>query len=268
MSAFAADRDDAPAPPAPEPGRSAAAPIYVVCSPNRQVGKTMVARLLAEHYAADARPFAAFDLSDEAPGLADFLTHPVTIPSIRDIRGQVRFFDGLIETGNVAKIIDLSRREFANFFTIADKIGLFEEARRRAIEPLILFLIDPTPVAAKAYGLLRQCFAGTSLLPVRNLTVAKGLPYGGSFPHASRLAVSLEISVLGPAARAVVARERFSFLNLNKQGWPHSEISARTGAELEAWFRRARFQFREIELSLIRKQILTALHPDLLAQLG
>jgi hypothetical protein len=177
----------------------------------------------------------------------------------------VRFFDGLLESVNVAKIIDLSRREFANFFAIADKIGLFEEARRRAIEPLILFLIDPTPVAAKAYGVLRHCFRGTSLLPVRNLTVAKGLPYRASFPHASRLAVSLEISVLGPAARAVVAREKFSFLNLNKQGWPYSEMSSRTGAELEAWFRRARFQFREIELSLIRKQILAALHQDLLA---
>jgi hypothetical protein len=265
MNAFAVDRDAAPAPPAREPDRSAAAPIYVVCSPNRQVGKTMVARLLAEHYAADARPFAAFDLSDEAPGLADFLTHQVTIPNLRDIRGQVRFFDGLIESGNVAKIIDLSRREFANFFTIADKIGLFEEARRRAIEPLILFLIDPTPVAAKAYGVLRRCFAGTSLLPVRNLNLAKGLPYRASFPHASRLAVSLEIAALGPAARAVVTREKFSFLNLNTQRGPYSEMSARTGAELEAWFRRARFQFREIELSLIRMQILTALRPDFLA---
>jgi len=261
MNAFAVDRDDALAAPAPKPG--AAAPIYVVCSPNRQVGKTMVARLLAEHYAADGRPFAAFDVSDEAPGLADFLTGYVTIPDIGNVRGQMRFFDGLIESRNVAKIIDLSRREFANFFTIADKIGLFEEVRRRAIELLILFLIDPTPLAAKAYGLLRQRFAGTSLLPVRNLTVARGLRYGASFPHASRLAVSLEIAVLGPAARAAVERERFSLLDLDREGRPYSEMSARTRAELEAWFRRARFQFREIELSLIRKQILTALHSAL-----
>ena len=86
------------------PRRGGPAPIYVVCSPNRQVGKTMLARLLTEHYMADARPVAAFDLADEGPGLADFLAHPVTIPNIRDIRGQVRFFDGLIETGNVPKM--------------------------------------------------------------------------------------------------------------------------------------------------------------------
>ena len=247
--------------------RDGPAPIYVVCSPNRQVGKTMLARLLTEHYMADARPVAAFDLADEGPGLADFVAHHVTIPNIRDIRGQVRFFDGLIETGNVPKIIDLSHREFANFFTIVDKIGLFEEARRRSIEPLILFLIDPSPVAAKAYGLLRRRFAGISLLPVRNLMVAKGLPYCASFPHASTLVVSLEISMLGPAARALVEREKFSFLDLGKQASPYSDMSVRTRAELDAWFRRARFQFREIELSLIREQILTALQVDLSAGL-
>src|SRR5215475_15193395 len=102
MNAPGIDRSGVSAPPPPEPAfRSAPVPIYVVCSPNRQVGKTMLARLLAEHYAADSRPFAAFDLSDEAPGLADFLTHQVSIPNIHETRGQVRFFDGLIEPDNV-----------------------------------------------------------------------------------------------------------------------------------------------------------------------
>jgi len=258
MSTTTAGRYDACAAPYPEPPcRRRPAPIYVVCSPNRQVGKTMLARLLTEHYMADARQVAAFDLSDEGPGLADFVAHHVTISNIRDMRGQIRFFDGLIETDDIPKIIDLSHREFANFFTIVDKIGFFEEARRRSIEPLILFLIDPSPVSVKAYGLLRRRFTGTSLLPVRNLTVAKGLPYGASFPHASTLVVSLEISILGPAARALVERQTFSFLDLSKQDSPHSDMSARTRAELEAWFRRARFQFREIELSLIRQQIST-----------
>jgi hypothetical protein len=263
MNASGIDRSGVPAPPPPEPAfRSAPAPTYVVCSPNRQVGKTLLARLLAEHHAADARPFAAFDLSDEAPGLADFLTCHVSIPNIREMRGQVRFFDGLIEPDNVPKVIDVSHREFANFFTIVDKIGLFEEARRRGIEPVILFLVDRTQVAANAYDLLRRRFAGTSLLPVRNLTVAKGVPYGASFPHASRLVVSLEMAVLGPAAKSFVERERFSFLHLSRPVPPYPDMSPRTRDELDAWFRRARFQFREMELSLMRQQIVTALHSD------
>jgi hypothetical protein len=222
----------------------------------------MLARLLAEHHAADARPFAAFDLSDEAPGLADFLTHHVSLPNIREVRGQVNFFDGLIEPGNVPKIIDVGHREFVNFFTVVDKIELLEEAQRRGIEPVLLFLVDRTEVAASAYDLLRRRFAGISLLPVRNLTVAKGVPYGASFPHASRLVVSLEMAVLGPAAKAQVERARFSFLNLAKPVPPYSDMSDRTRTELDAWFRRARLQFREMELSLIREQVVAALHAD------
>jgi hypothetical protein len=263
MNASGIDRRGASAPPPPEPAaRSALAPIYVVCSPNRQVGKTMLARLLAEHHTAERRPFAAYDLSDEAPGLADFLGHEVSLPNIREMRGQVDFFDGLIESDTVPKIIDVSHREFANFFAIVDKIGLFEEAQFRGIEPVLLFLVDRSQVAADAYGLLRRRFAAMSLLPVRNLLVSKGVPYGASFPHASKLVVSLEIAVLGPAARSLVERERFSFANLNRPVRPYSDMSPRTRVELEAWFRRARFQFREMELSLIRQQMATALHPD------
>src|ERR1700720_2672917 len=69
------------------------APIYVVCSPSRRVGKTLVARLLTEHYLADARAVAAFDLADEGPRLADFLPHQASVADIQDVRGQMRFFD-------------------------------------------------------------------------------------------------------------------------------------------------------------------------------
>lgn len=238
------------------PAARAPAPIYVVCSPNRQVGKTLLARLLTEHYVADSRPIAAYDLSDEAPGLADFLgSSRVVIPTIGNIRGEMALFDGLIEPDAVPKLIDVSHREFVNFFGTIDKIGLFEEAKRRGIEPVILFLIDRTPVAAEAYGLLRRRFApmGISLLPVRNLMVARGVPYGAAFPHSSKLVVSFELTVLGPSARSFVERSRFSFVNLDQAARPYSEMPARTRAEIDTWFRRARFQFREMELSMMRQ---------------
>src|SRR5258708_32374468 len=108
MTAFAIDRRAVPAAPSPEPGRSVPAPLYIVCSPNRQVGKTMLARLLAEHYVADGRPVAAFDLSDETPGLADFLTRHVTIPGIQDTRRPGRFFHRPIGTSNIPENIQFS----------------------------------------------------------------------------------------------------------------------------------------------------------------
>src|SRR5215469_1112836 len=152
-------------------------PLYVVCSPCRGVGKTLVSRLLAEFYDINDRPVAAFDLADEGPQLTDYLPGITTVADIADTRGQMTFFDRLIADDVGARIIDLDRRVFKNFFTVVQKIRFFEEARHRSIEPLILFIIDPDPKSAKAYGVLRQ-FSQASLLPVRNQIEAAAISYG------------------------------------------------------------------------------------------
>ena len=39
-------------------------PLYVVCSPRRSVGKTLISRLITEFYAIKDCPVAAVDLAD------------------------------------------------------------------------------------------------------------------------------------------------------------------------------------------------------------
>ena len=87
-------------------------PLYVICSPCRRVGKTLVSRLVAEFYVVNDRPVAAFDLADEGPQLADYLPGITTIADIGDTRGQMAFFDRLIADDVGARIVDLSHRVF------------------------------------------------------------------------------------------------------------------------------------------------------------
>jgi len=243
--------------PAREGGNRRTTPLYVICSPRRSVGKTLLARLLAEFYLIDERPVAAFDLADEGPQLADFLPQCTTIADIGDSRGQMALFDQLIADRQAMKIIDLSHRTFREFFMVAEKISFFEEARRHAIEPLILFMIDPSPKSAKAYTILRRWFAEASLLPVRNMIVAKGIPYCAAFPNESTVSVSLEIPVLGPSLKTLIDQQSFSFA----QFWRTTPVSlpARLDDELRAWIKRVFLQFREIELWLMCEEILSAL---------
>ena len=131
-------------------------PLYVVCSPCRCVGKTLVSRLLTEFYIVNDRPVAAFDLADEGPQLADYLPKVTTIIDISDTRGQMALFDRLIAEKDSPAVIDVSYRTFKQFFTIVQEINFFEEARRRFIEPLILFIIDTDPESAKASALFRH----------------------------------------------------------------------------------------------------------------
>lgn len=223
-------------------------PLYVICSPCRRVGKTLVSRLLTEFYVVNDRPVAAFDLADEGPQLADYLPDITTIVDISDTRGQMAFFDRLIAADSGARIIDLSHRVFKNFFTVVQEIRFFEEARHRSIEPLILFVIDQDPKSAKAYAMLRHQLSQASLLPVRNQIKAVAMPYGRAPQNANVPPTSLDIPLLGFPLRALIDRQSFSFSRLWRASPADLPVSLKN--ELSRWVERIFFQFRHLELFL------------------
>jgi hypothetical protein len=217
----------------------------------------LVSRLIAEFYAIDGRPVAAFDLADEGPQLVDYLPGVTTTADITDTIGQMAFFDRLIADKNGANIIDVSHRAFKNFFTVVQEIGFFEEIRRRSIEPVILFIIDRDPKSAEAYATLQQGFDEASILPVRNQVAAATRTNRAASPKASTFPASLEIPELSFALRALVDRQAFSFSRF-WQTTP-ADLSPAMDDELQDWMERAFFQLWELELCLAREETLAEL---------
>jgi hypothetical protein len=223
-------------------------PLYVVCSPCRGVGKTLVSRLLAEFYVLDRRPVAAYDFADEGPQLADYLPQFTTISDIGDISGQMAFFERLIAANDgVANVIDLSHRTFKHFFTVVEEIGFFEEARRRAIEPLILYIIDSDPKSPKAYASLRR-LTEASLLPVCNRTHPSAISDHDAPPDASASPTSLEIPLLCFSLRALIDRQAFSFCKFARS--MPADLPDALDDELRDWVENIFFQFWKLELML------------------
>jgi len=225
-------------------------PLYVVCSPRTRVGKTLVSRLLTEFCLVDDRQVAAFDLADEGPQLVDYLPAITTVVDIRDIRGQVAFFDQLITETTVAKVIDLSHRAFDNFFAIVREIGFFEEALSHSIDPLILYIIDPRDLnSAETYEMLRDQFsAAASLLPVRNQIEASTNPDHDALPNADIAPAWLDIPFLNLSLKALVAQQSFSFSRFWRA--PPSDLPISMDEELAGWVERVFSQFRNIGLAL------------------
>jgi hypothetical protein len=238
------------------------APIYVVCSPSRRVGKTLMARCLTEYHVADGRAVAAYDLSDEGPQLTDYLPHHAAIADIADIRGQMALFDGLIADDEMPKVIDVGHRAFWRFFAVVHRIGFFDEARRRGIEPVVLFMIDTDPKTEKACTLLRCSFPDTPLLQVRNLAVAKdgeafrhegdASTYDAGADEASALAARLEITELPSSLRSLVDRPGFSFADFPQRS--PVPLSASAHDELLGFIRRIYVQLRDVELGLVSER--------------
>jgi len=223
-------------------------PLYVVCSPRRSGGKTLVSRLLTEFYVLGDRPVAGFDLCDEGPQLADYLPQFTTIADINDIGGQMAFFERLIAENEGAKIIDVSHRIFKNFFTIVQKISLFEEARRHSIEPLILFVIDADPKSPEIYATIRRWFPEASLLPVRNVAETIAISTRDTPPKARTTPASLEVPLLSFSLRALIDRQYFSFSEFWRA--KPANLPDVLDDELRDWVECVFFQIRDIELSL------------------
>jgi hypothetical protein len=220
-------------------------PLYVVCSPRRCVGKTLISRLLTESYVVKGRTVVAFDLADEGPQLTDYLPKLAVIADIGDIRGQMALFDRLIIKKDIPTIIDVSHRAFKNFFTIVQEIRFFEEARRRSIAPLVLFIIDPSAASIEAYATLKHQFVETSLLPVRNQIEAARCVVS---QNGSMVPSSLDVPSLGFSLRAVIDRQSFSF----SEFWQTiPTITPRIGDDrLRGWLEYIFFQLWQLEFSL------------------
>jgi len=117
-----------------------ATPVYIVCSPRPQVGKTVVARLLTEFLLLKDGEVTAFDINLKEPSLLDYLPDLTETADVSDTYGKIALMDRVIVDDGTAKVIDLGFHAFDEFFTMLHEIGFIKEAQRRNIAPLVLFL--------------------------------------------------------------------------------------------------------------------------------
>ena len=115
-------------------------PVFIVCSPLPQIGKTLVARLLLDYFIADQRPVIAFDLNPDDHALVAQMPEQTSIATIAGTRGQMVLFDQLIVADEIAKVVDLGYACFEQFFTVMAEIGFEAEAWRRSITPAALLI--------------------------------------------------------------------------------------------------------------------------------
>ena len=223
-------------------------PVFVVCSPLERVGKTLLARALAEFFIADRRPVECFDVNADPPSLADYLPDRTTLSDIADTRGQMALFDRLIQPDAVAKVVDLGHRAFERFFTVVAQAGLAEEAERQQVEVVILFLASPGPVAADAYATLQRWLPGLVLVPVHNEVLGRTLPRD-RYPTGAGASLPLRMPLLAAGLQRIVIDPGFSFARFRVD--KKSNISGHYAAELESWIKRVFIEFRELELRLL-----------------
>src|SRR5688572_13222252 len=116
-------------------GLSRLTPLLIVCSPQTRVGRTLVSRLLLDFFLME---------------------------------------DRLITPDGTAKVVDLAPASFQQFFSVMAQIDFVDQARRRGIEPIALFMAAPDAVSQRAYAELQRGLPELLLVPVYNEAIAQG----------------------------------------------------------------------------------------------
>ena len=231
--------------------------VYVVACPRPRVGKTLVARALTEFYRADGRPVAGFDLGSGDNGLTAFLPKFALAAQITDTRGQMALFDKLIVADEKPKVVDLDAGQFESFFKVMADIGFVSEARRRAIEPVVMFIATTDDRSVAAFAELHQSFADLTVVPVYNEGVARGTYLRDKYPSRGALAIPVQVPQLSPSLKHIVDTKPFSF-SAFRRGLSF-DVPDILEAELASWVKRLFLQFRELELRLLLHRLSSSL---------
>lgn len=228
--------------------------VYMIASPRPRVGKTFVARLLADYLLQNGRPVAGFDLNAPDAAFGAFLPAHVGAADIGDIKGQMALFDTLVADDGRVKIVDIGHAAFDDFFRIARDIGFAEEARRRGIAPVTLFIAAPDATSVESYAGLRSLHVHGALVPVQNELLGAS-HHRAKFPPGGLVGKPLHIPALAPALRRIAEQRPFSFADAEDL----RRLSRDQQADLQQWLRRVHLEFREVELGLLLADVQSAL---------
>jgi hypothetical protein len=211
-------------------------PVYIICSPRPQVGKTLLARLLSEFLLLKNGSIVSFDINLKEPSLLEYLPGITETADVIDTFGKMQLMDRLIVNDSVAKVIDLGFHAFDEFFKMFEQIGFMKEAVRRGVVPIILFMADTDRLSARAHETLRGQIPLPTLVTVDNEFVVRG-----ELPDAMGHGRMLRISALPPFLKTYIDRLNFSFTE-----YLRNERDSST--ELHQWIRRNYLSLRDLEL--------------------
>lgn len=214
-------------------------PVYIVCSPRPQVGKTLLSRLVCEYQLLKSGDVLAFDVNLKEPSLLDYLPKVTETADVMDTLGKMHLMDRVIVNDGLAKVIDLGFHAFDEFFDMTDEIGFMKEAVRRRVTPFILFIADTDRASARAYEMLTEQIPRAHLVAVDNEYVVRG-----ELPAAMAGGRRFHLPALPTFLKTYVDRLTFSFT-----GYLRQEQDSST--ELHQWIRGSYLGLRELELSMI-----------------
>jgi hypothetical protein len=140
----------------------------IVASRRPRSGKTLLARLLAEHFILAGTQPLLFDTDTVEGTLSAAFGDRVRVIDLARVRDQVLLFDALAARRLSDRIVDLSHHTFATFFDLARSSAFLDEARAAGVKPIVFYLAGSDPQSFDAGRLLRDEWGEDAFVLVEN----------------------------------------------------------------------------------------------------
>ncbi|WP_407189994.1 hypothetical protein [Bradyrhizobium centrosematis] len=219
-----------------------ATPIYIICSPSPQVGKTLIARILSEFLLLRHGTALSLDVNLNEPSLLDYLPSTTKTADLIDTYSKMKLMDPLVIHDGVPKVIDLGFHAFDEFFKMCEEIGFMKETARRYVAPIILFVASVERISLRGYEMLQRRIPPASLVTIHNEYVLRG-----RFSEAMDGDRLLRIAALPRFLNRYIDRLGFSFTEYlrSEKDW---------STELHQWIRCNYNIFRDLDASVVLRK--------------
>ncbi len=208
--------------------------------------------MLVDFHIANGRPVEAFDLNDDQE-LARFFPAHVTSATVNGIKGQMALFDRLIAGDGASRVIDVGNPALPEFLDVMANTGFAEEARRREIAPVVLFVVSAGHALAEPFEQLQARFPSAVVLPVYNEGNGRIEPRDRFYTE-GRTALPVQIPMLAPGLQRYIDKPPFAFAGPQTINLPLD-----IDFELQRWMRRIFVEFREMELRILLSDLQNSL---------
>ena len=129
--------------------------IHIVCSAEKGVGKTFLARICADMLISSGHGVTVFDTETPSGSLARRFPDNSEIINFQKMREQVRLFDRMVNDPGQNYVIDLQTEHLGRFFTILHDTKFDMGAREAGLGTGVYFLPGPAEASLQRESWIR-----------------------------------------------------------------------------------------------------------------
>jgi hypothetical protein len=167
---------------------------------------------------------------------------------VASVLGQMALFDRMLADDGLLKIVDVSSRCYDAFFTVAEKIGFFDEAHARGVVIFVLFHVDGSDSSIRAARRIAAVWPSIELVIVENHGASGQGELDSEIIDLYPAGNSVLVRALDPVLRRVVEDPDFSLFEFMIE--PPENMSIVVRAALRAWIGPVFDQLKVLELRI------------------